>query len=138
MLNIYNNTGDKLTIGYYELSQGHNWLDKTMWANISKSQEAEALIKECKILVGSYNDYRVYSELIDTLFNKINRKYADDDRTADDLTSELEKTEEQWEELELLADDFVGDIRLGQQLKFIKDNIQAYKDKLAQAIADRG
>ena len=61
-----------------------------------------------------------------------------DEQTADDLTRELEKTEEQWEELELLADDFVGDIRLGQQLKFIKDNIQAYKDKLAQAIADRG
>ena len=137
MLNIYNNTGDKLTIGYYELSQGHNWLDKTMWADISKSQEAQALIKECKILVDSYDDYRVYSSLVDTLFGKINDPITDD-QTADYLTSELEKTEEQWEELELLADDFVGDIRLGQQLKFIKDNIQAYKDKLAQAIADRG
>lgn len=138
MLNIYNNTGDKLTIGYYELSQGHNWLDKTMWADISKSQEAEALIKECKILVGSYDDYRVYSKLVDTLFGKINNQDGDDDRTGDELTDELEKTEEQWEELELLADDFAGDIRLGQQLKFIKDNIQAYKEKLAQLIADRG
>lgn len=138
MLNIYNNTGDKLTIGYYELSQGHNWIDKTMWADISKSQEAQTLIKECKILVGSYDDYIAYSKLVDTLFGKINNQDGDDDRTGDELTDELEKTEEEWEELELLADDFVGDIRLGQQLKFIKDNIQAYKEKLAQLIADRG
>lgn len=140
MIDIYNNTGDKLTIGYIELEKGHNWVDKAMWAQFAEYPATKELIANCRILVANYEDYRIFSDKVESLFSELTGDWDSQypNKDADDIKRAIEKVdsiEADEIEIEFLSEDFGADQKLAKKLNIIAERLPEYKTFLESIIS---
>ena len=144
MINVYNNTASAVTCEIMVIEVGHNWIDPTMWATYSTREAIVELVNNCSLLVGNYNDYRVYSQAIESLFSicvnneaiaRIKAMQEKGDRLAAAET-QLESIQASEVEMEIYSIDFENDNKTSKKYAMIQEQLPAITAELEKIIKE--
>lgn len=144
MVNVYNNTTSTITCEIMVIEVGHNWIDPTMWATYSTKETIVCLINDCSLIVENYNDYRAYSNAIESLFDlsvntdsivmiKAIQDKADRLKNAEALLENIQSNEV---EMELYSIDFENDKKTSRKYALIQEQLPAITAELEKIIKE--
>ena len=144
MINVYNNTASAVTCEIMVIEVGHNWIDPTMWATYSTREAIVELVNNCSLLVGNYNDYRAYSQAIDTLFNIcITNATIASIKAIQEKAERLELAETQLEqiqssevEMEIFAIDFENDNKTNKNYAMVQEQLPSIVAEIEKIIKE--
>lgn len=144
MINVYNNTASAVTCEIMVIEVGHNWIAPTMWATYSTREAIVELVNNCSLLVGNYDDYRAYSQAIETLFDIcVNNEAIASIKAIQDKADRLKNAETQLErvqasevEMEIYSIDFENDSKTSKKYAMIQEQLPAITAELEKIIKE--
>ena len=144
MINVYNNTTSAITCEIMVIEVGHNWIDHTMWATYSTREAITELVNNCSLIVGNYNNYRAYSNAIESLFDLcVNNHSVASIKAMQDKVDRLKNAEALLEniqsnevEMELYSIEFENDSKTNKKNALIQEQLPAITAELEKIIKE--
>ena len=130
IVNVYNKSGVAISVGNLVIEVGHNFIPFEQWGKVSNDTSIVALIQNCSLLVGNYQEYLAYKGALNYFSESLplNIQHCKDNANLEELNNLSTEIESNQIILEVFAEQFENDSETKNM--YANLDIQKYIDEV--------
>lgn len=130
IVNVYNKSGVAISVGNLVIEVGHNPIPFEQWGAVSNDTSIVALIQNCSLLVGNYQEYIAYKGALNYFSENLplSMQYYKDNADLEMLNKLSDEIESNQIILEVFAEQFENDTETKNM--YANLDIQKYIDEV--------